>query len=212
MFTSISSRSTRSLGESSRTSTTGTSFCTWRSTCSTFFERSRTTIVILEYSACSVGPTVRLAMLKPRREKRPAIRWSTPGLFSTRRLMVWVVPEGFSSISRMSLTIDHVVEGGACRDHREDLLLAADADVHDGRPGLVGQRLVDDLVQLLDGGRAQAEAAVRGRELHEGGPVRERRRGEPVVVEELLPLPDHPEEQVVQDEDLDRQLQVDRRR
>jgi hypothetical protein len=43
-----------------------------------------TTIVIREISACSVGPTARESMLKPRRLNRPAIRASTPGLFSTR--------------------------------------------------------------------------------------------------------------------------------
>ena len=63
IFTSMSSRSMRSDAESSRTSTTGTSFWTWRTTCSTVFEPRRTTIVMREYSCRSVGPTVRLAML-----------------------------------------------------------------------------------------------------------------------------------------------------
>ena len=31
----------------------------------------------------AVGPTARVSMLKPRREKSPATRASTPGLFST---------------------------------------------------------------------------------------------------------------------------------
>ena len=56
--------------------------------------------------------------------------------------------------------------------------------------------------------RAQPEAAVGVGELHEVRAVGERGLREAVVVEQLLPLPDHPEEQVVQDEDLDRQLRA----
>ena len=39
--------------------------------------------MIRETLGSSVGPTASVSMLKPRREKSPATRASTPGLFST---------------------------------------------------------------------------------------------------------------------------------
>src|SRR5574342_813175 len=167
----------RSSGRSSRTSTTGMSFCTCRTTCSTGLEVRRTTMVMRENSGFSVGPTVSEAMLYPRRENSPEMRCSTPGLFSTMRLMVWVVPLGFSSDFSMSVLVDHVVEGGARRDHGEHLLLAPNPDVDDGRAVLVCQGLVDDLVQLGRGAGAQPQRPVGLGQLDVVGAVGERRLG-----------------------------------
>ena len=62
---------------------TSTSLLSCLVTCSSGSSSTLTTIVIRETSACSVGPTASESMLKPRRENSPAIRASTPGLFST---------------------------------------------------------------------------------------------------------------------------------
>jgi hypothetical protein len=57
-------------------------------TWSTEWRVQSTRIVMTERSARSVGPTARLSMLNPRREKSPETRDSTPGRFSTSTLSV----------------------------------------------------------------------------------------------------------------------------
>src|SRR5215472_340166 len=83
-FTSRSSRCTETEGSSSTIFSTLISLLSCLVTCSRGCSAQFTTIVIREISWCSVGPTASESMLKPRRENSPAMRTSTPGLFSTR--------------------------------------------------------------------------------------------------------------------------------
>src|SRR5688572_15979919 len=107
----------------------------------------------------SVGPTVSVSMLKPRRLKRPAIRASTPGWFSTWSERMCLRPVRPLVTSRSSSLIrsgvpasialtHHVPRGGARGDHREAVLLRGDVDVHEhGAVGLDrGAHLVGQLV------------------------------------------------------------------
>ena len=75
---------------------------TWSIGCSA----PSTVSVMRERRSSSVGPTVSVSMLKPRRAKRPAIRVRTPGLFSTRIdrtcLRPVRIPPAASSSSRLS--------------------------------------------------------------------------------------------------------------
>ena len=59
--------------------------------CSTIWSSPRVTIVMREALGSCVSATVRLSMLKPRPEKRPATRARTPNLFSTRTEIVCFV-------------------------------------------------------------------------------------------------------------------------
>ena len=61
-----------------------TSLCSCLVTWSIGCTAPSTVSVKREMSGSSVGPTVSVSMLKPRRANRPAIRARTPGLFSTR--------------------------------------------------------------------------------------------------------------------------------
>src|SRR3954447_20270351 len=94
----------------------------------------------------SVGPTVSVSMLNPRRANSPAMRVSTPGLFSTRMVRTCLRPDRIwplaSRSSRFSISLipgspialaHHLARGGARRDHRVHVLLARDADVDDDR-------------------------------------------------------------------------------
>ena len=81
---SASSRATHSSGSRSRILITFTSLCscfvTWSIGCSA----PSTVSVTRDSVGSSVGPTASVSMLKPRRANSPAMRVSTPGLFSTR--------------------------------------------------------------------------------------------------------------------------------
>src|SRR5689334_18628607 len=150
------SRATVSSGSMSRIFSTLTSlwscFITWSIGC-TAPSRVR---VIREIVGSSVGPTARVSMLKPRREKSPATRARTPGLFSTRiermclrpvswpgrcrssSLTVWGVPASIRSprsFAHLTLArrLDHVAGGAARRDHRVAVLFLGDADVQQDR-------------------------------------------------------------------------------
>ena len=68
---------------SSLTRRTFTSLCICFSICSSECSSQSTRIVIRETSRRSVGPTVRLSMLNPRRANMLEMRMSAPGLFST---------------------------------------------------------------------------------------------------------------------------------
>ena len=91
------SRAIVSSGSRSRILITLTSlwscFVTWSIGC----EAPSSVIVTRETDSSSVGPTASVSMLKPRRANRPAIRVSTPGLFSTSTdstclRPVWMLP------------------------------------------------------------------------------------------------------------------------
>src|SRR3954447_21180265 len=97
----------------------------------------------------SVGPTASVPMLNPRRANRPAMRASTPGLFSTRidRMClrpVWMPPLASRSARfRTSFvpgspirSADHVAGRLARRDHRVAVLLAAHVYVEHNGTGL----------------------------------------------------------------------------
>src|SRR5665811_855834 len=78
------SRATVSSGSISRIFSTLTSLCSCLVTWSIGWTTPSRVRVTRETLGSSVGPTASVSMLKPRRENRPAIRASTPGLFSTR--------------------------------------------------------------------------------------------------------------------------------
>src|SRR6266487_4208056 len=213
----ISSRCTEAAGSSSTIFSTFTSLFSCLVTCSSGFSAQLTTIVIREISACSVGPTARASMLKPRRANSPAIRTSTPGLFSTSTDSVWVVMFGSCSRCARSLYTNKVrrqvpreldiVVARAGRDHRPHHRVVVDDEVDDDRPviGLGGG--LDHVVHVLGPLAAQSRAAVGLRELAEVGNPRPAgaKIGARValVVEQRLPLPHHAKVPVVDHGDLD---------
>src|SRR5215212_2254 len=95
--------------------------------------------------------------------------------------------------------LDHLVDGHARRDHGVDVRLGVDVEVEDSAAFLLLRppdgRL--DVVPLADGAPGEAVGCC---ELLVVGP-RYRRLRITAVVEELLPLADHPEVTVVQDGD-----------
>src|SRR3954453_6521747 len=149
----------------------------------------------------SVGPTVSVSMLKPRRAKSPAMRVRTPGLFSTRMVRTCLrpvrMPPAASRSSRLmtsclvpgspiALAL-HVARGGARRDHRIDVLLFGHRDVDDD-----WARRLERLAHLLDErrlvGAAHARAAEALGHLDEVRPAPARDLGVATVPEQLLPL------------------------
>src|SRR5690349_16225895 len=99
-LTSSSSRLTDPGPSSSTILMTSTSLLSCLVTCSSGDSSTLTTMVIRDTSGCSVGPTARESMLKPRRLNRPAMRASTPGLFSTRTLSVCLLMRSCSPCRR----------------------------------------------------------------------------------------------------------------
>jgi hypothetical protein len=92
-----SSRATASCGSRSRILITLTSLWSCLVTWSIGCRAPSTVSVTRESVGSSVGPTASVWMLNPRRENRPAIRASTPGLFSTSNdrmclRPVWIPP------------------------------------------------------------------------------------------------------------------------
>src|SRR3712207_4608790 len=92
-------------------------------TCSSGELATLTRIVIRDTSGCSVGPTARLSMLKPRRLNSPAILARTPGLFSTRtdRVCLLIVSSSQLVVAEVGRHVAgglDVVVAGAGRDHR----------------------------------------------------------------------------------------------
>src|SRR4051794_27602174 len=236
---SASSRATVPSGSRSRILITLTSLCsclvTWSIGCSA---PSRVS-VIREIDSSSVGPTVSVSMLKPRRAKSPAIRVRTPGLFSTRIDSVGLRPvrrpTTASSSPRLSGPLvpgsptlmhhpgsggprlrargpgpgcgrgpssRHVARGLAGRDHRVHVLLARDAHVDDHR-AIGRDRAADVVDQRRLVGEAHAGAAVRLGELDEVRPLAHVDVAVALVPEQLLPLTDHAQVAVVDDEHLD---------
>src|SRR3954467_90925 len=211
---SASSRATVPSGSRSRILITLTSLCSCLVTWSIGCSAPSSVSVMREMSSSSVGPTDSVSMLNPRRAKSPAMRVSTPGLFSTRIDSVCLRPvcsaTDASSSSRLSssfvpgspISAHHVPRRRAGGDHGIDVLLRRHADVDEHRP-LGGQRRA----HVVDQRRLVREAQP-------GGPVGLGQLDEvrilahvdmrvALVPEQLLPLADHAEVAVVHDEHLD---------
>src|SRR6516165_4025229 len=210
----ISSRCTVEPGSSSTIFSTLMSLLSCLVTCSSGCSSQLTTMVMRESSSCSVGPTASESMLKLRRANRPAIRTSTPGLFSTSTDSVCLV-NGTSPVGRYAARELDVVIAGAGRDHGPDHGVLVHDEVQHHRPVVDGHGPLDHRVHVTGLRTADALAAVRLGQLDE---VRDARAGRlarlvrsvqvgvgvPLVVEQRLPLPDHAEAAVVDDRDLDR--------
>ena len=106
ILNSASSRATVSPGSRSRIFRTLTSLCSCLVTWSIGCSAPSTVRVIRDRWSSSVGPTVRVSMLNPRRAKSPAMRVRTPGRFSTRIVRTCLrpvrMPPAASSSSRLS--------------------------------------------------------------------------------------------------------------
>src|SRR3954454_11275406 len=185
--------------------------------CSSGWLAASTTIVMRERSGFSVGPTARDSMLNPRRLNSAETRASTPDLFSTSTDSVWrdISDLPFAE-DRADVARGHdVVVAGTRGDHRPHLGVVADHEVDDHRRVVDGHRLLDHRVDVVLGLAAQPDAAQR---LGEGDEVGDAHGlglprgvlhvqlgvGVAALVEEGLPLPDHPEVAVVDHGALDR--------
>ncbi len=105
--------------------------------------------------------------------------------------------------------LDHLGQALAGKHHRVDVLRLVEVEVDQRRPGHLAC-LGDDLVHLLGLRGAPGGDAVRGAQPHEVGP--DELGGVVVlVVDDLLPLPDHPEPMVVEDRDAQRDLVLHQR-
>src|SRR3954471_24213485 len=95
---------------------------------------------------------------------------------------------------------DHLVEIGAGRDHRVDRVFLFDLEIDQRRPLLAARRFNGGFDVAARGDRRRRDAEG----VRQLGEVRPADRGGcvPRVVEELLPLPDHAEEAVVDDGDV----------
>ena len=171
-LTSRISRCTEALGSSSTTLITLTSLLSCLVTCSSGSSSTSTTTVIREISGCSVGPTARESMLKPRRENRPAMRARTPGLFSTRTDRVCLLIGLLLAVPRRrpcprrSGSSSLLTPG---RHHRPHHRVAVDDEVDDDRAVVDLHGLRDRRVDVLRALAAQADAAVGVGELDEVG-------------------------------------------
>ena len=125
IFTSMSSRSMRSCGESSRTSTTGTSFCTWRTTCSTGFDAEPDD----DRHARVLGPLGRAdgeardVVAAPREQAGDAVEHARLVLDEEADGVGGAVRLLFGRSTLVTSAVDHVVQGRAGRHHRVHLLL-----------------------------------------------------------------------------------------
>src|SRR3954470_16391948 len=218
---SASSRVTVSAGSRSRIFRTLMSLCSCLVTWSIGCSAPSTVSVTREMCSSSVGPTVSVSMLNPRRANRPAMRVSTPGLFSTRIVRTCLRPDRIwplaSRSSRDSSSLvpgspmasaHHLARGGAGRDHRVHVLLAGDADVDDHR-ALDRDRGLEVIDQGALGRQAQAGGPVGLGELDEVGRLPHVDVRVAVVPEQLLPLAHHAQVAVVDDHDLDRDPVLD---
>src|SRR5450759_431318 len=106
---------------------------------------------------------------------------------------------------------DHRVDRLAGGPHGEAVLGRLGVHVDERGPVGHGERLPVDPIQLVRPPRREARGAEGLGQLREVG-VPERHGEEAAVVEEVLPLPHHAETLVVEDDDLERQTGLDRRR
>src|SRR5688572_7628904 len=166
-LTSINSRVIEEEPSSSTILITSISLLSCLVTCSSGDSSTLTTIVIRETSGCSVGPTARESMLKPRRLNRPAIRARTPGLFSTRTervcLLMWWSPSSQVVFVELGSEVPReldVVVAGAGGHHRPHHRVAVDPEVHHHRHVVDLHRLGDGRVDVGRAVTGEAHAAV----------------------------------------------------
>src|SRR5216684_3557126 len=204
-LTSANSRATAAAPVRSCTWSTSTSFSRFACTRQAVSASEFTTSVIRETPGRSVVPTVSEEMLNPRRRNSDTTRFNAPGRSSTVATNVWATAL-FIMSSRLRVgtrfehrggAADHVAPVRVDRDHRVDAVFLLDAEIDHGRArGFLRPR--DRALDLLAGGDAQAEKPVGLGQLDEVGA--DQRRGHvAAAVEELLPLPDHPQVAVVDD-------------
>src|SRR6202035_635524 len=216
-----SSRATVSAGSRSRILSTLMSLCSCLVTWSIGCSAPSTVRVTRDICSSSVGPTVRVSMLKPRLANSPAILVRTPDLFSTRIDSTCLRPVrrfvDASSSSRLSGAFvpgspisrppssDHLASRLACGDHRVGVLLAGHAHI-DHHRAVERDR---PLHVLHQGGlvvHPHPRHAVGLGELDEVGELAHVDMAVAAVPEKLLPLADHAQIPVVHDEHLDRDL------
>src|SRR5713101_3804969 len=204
-LTSANSRATAAAPVRSCTWSTSTSFSRFACTRQAVSASEFTTSVIRETPGRSVVPTVSEEMLNPRRRNSDTTRFNAPGRSSTVATNVWatavfIMSSGLRVGTRFEHrggAADHVAQVRVGRDHRVDAVFLLDAEIDHGRArGFLRPR--DRALDLLAGGDAQAEKPVGLGQLDEVGA--DQRRGHvAAAVEELLPLPDHPQVAVVDD-------------
>jgi hypothetical protein len=107
-------------------------------------------------------------------------------------------------------TQDHVLVGSAGRDHGEHVLVLVDFRIDDARAVPVRQGFLEHPPQVRRALDPEPLGSVGLGDLHEVRVAHEVHAGEAVLVEQVLPLPDHAEVAVVDDHDLHREL-VDHR-
>ncbi len=100
----------------------------------------------------------------------------------------------------------HVLQGGAGGDHREDVVFLHHLGVDHAGPVVVVHRRLEHAVDVAASADAQALDAVGRRQLDEVGVAFEVDARQAVVEEQLLPLADHAQVVVVDDQHLDGQL------
>src|SRR5512134_816388 len=195
-LTSTSSRSTVSVPVKSITFRTGTSLFSCLRICSMIWSFPEVMMVIRETFGSVVSATQRDSMLNPRPENSPATRLNTPNSFSTSTAMVWRIAPSPPSDQQ------HLRQRRPRGDHRVYHLPGVDHHV-DQHGAFRREPLLQHLRYFL---------LLRGPE-----PLRAVRLGQPDEVrclgrqarlgifpleEQFLPLPDHPQRAVVEDDHL----------
>src|SRR5579883_734761 len=208
-----SSRSTVLKFVTSLTLMTSISLLSCLMICSRTSGSPSTTMIMRETVGCSVTPTARLWMLYPLRRNSPATFIRTPGVLSTRTEMVCLMGRleatggAAGSVADAIILDDHLLDGLARRDHRVAVLLRIAEDVHHTGPVGHLQGAEECGTNFLRTAHRDPHGA---KGLGQPGEIRipEPHIGVPLPVEELLPLPHHPQRPVVDDVDLDRQTQL----
>ena len=114
----------------------------------------------------------------------------------------------FADLIAGDLAEDHLVVGGARRDHREAVLGLFDAAIEQHGLGRV-DHFEDRIVQLRRIIAADAMAAIGLGQLHEIGQAFGIGMRIALAMQQLLPLAHHAHPFIVEDEDLDRQVVLD---
>src|SRR5689334_576203 len=142
------SRETNSLSFRSTTLITSISLFSCLTICSTIRSSPDVTIVICDIEGSSVGATDRLSMLNPRPLKSPAMRDSTPNLFSTVTRIICSMlgrEDGVvvlrRRLARAALLLfqlrrifqNHFMIAAACGDHWIHVLIGMGRNVDDDR-------------------------------------------------------------------------------
>src|SRR5689334_3664015 len=158
-------------------------------------------MLMRDSSGSSVRATVRLSMLYPRADNTPVTRINAPGLFSTNREISCNINTPSRS-HRLRRPQDHFINSAARGKHRMHVFVRSHAHIEQIRTGLANRSFqrASQLAWTLD--RAAAEP-VRPSQFFG---IRERIEpncAEAIVIEQLLPLPDHPQIPVIHHDDLD---------